>query len=54
MNFVKKSLIKGIRERINVLRDIRTLLLLISDLFAELWELASLSCFLMRLAKKLL
>ena len=60
MNFVKKSLVGGTRGRvgalggIKALRKIGILLLLISDLFARLWELASSFCSLIRSAQGLL
>ena len=54
MNFVKKSLVGGIKGRIEALERVRVLLLLESNLFTRPWRLASLSYFPIRLAKRLL
>ena len=60
MNFMKESLVEGIRDKVGALREIgaleeiRALLLSASYLLAGPWGLASSSCFLVRLAKGLL
>ena len=54
MNFVKKSLVEGIRSGVGTLKRVEALLLPASNLFAGLEEPASLFCSPMRLAGGLL
>ena len=54
MNFMKKSLVSGIRDRVGALGKVKALLLLVSDLFAWLWRPISSFCSLVKSAKRLL
>ena len=52
---MKKFLVeKRIRDKIGALEKIKTLLLLAFNLFIRFWESINLSCFLIKLAKRLL
>ena len=45
---------RGIKGKVEASKGVKALLLLVSNLSAKLWGLASSSCFLIGLAKKLL
>ena len=54
MNFVKKPLIERTKDRVRISKEVKALLLVVSDLFAGPWGPTSLFYSLIRSAKGLL
>ena len=54
MNIIKKSLVRGTKDRVGTSKEVGVLLLLASHLITRPWGLISSSCSLVRSAKKLL
>ena len=54
MNFIKKSLVRGTKFEVKASKEVKALLLPISDLFIGPWGLTNSFCSLVELVKELL